>query len=238
MIFDLQMDKDFFKEHIYCYYCERNCENEWFELTEYEAKEKNTPYFGVTDYKYELKRLAPRKMEEYFEMDFPPNIRLSICVCKECGGYWIWENNNIISTQYVKVNNPHLELPSISKELYNDARKIYKLTPRAAAPLLRLAIQELLVHLNLDIHKGTLASMIVELSEKQRAGLIDCPQYIIDGLLKTCVLENDGFASGEVNIYENEENIIILFELINEIAAELIERKRRVEEFTKRLVNK
>lgn len=185
--------------------------------------------------KFIFKRMSSHETRESLEDVIPILISLCISVCRNCGKYLVWLNGQIVYSPIIEINHPHPKLPTLSKDLYNEARKIYKSSSRSAAALLRLSIEELLINLDLDINKGTLPSMILQLSEKHRTGEIEYPNYIIDGLSQTCALKNANLSSGSINLNETKETALLLFRLVNEIAEELIERKERIKEFSRDL---
>ena len=116
------------------------------------------------------------------------------------------------------LTNPpsHKDMPEKVKEIYNEARNIAHYSPRATAALLRLALEELCIHLGET--KGNLYTKIGNLKKK---GL---PESVIKGLDIVRITGNDGAHSGviDLNNKDNEKIVDKLFNIVNFIIEKTI----------------
>ncbi|ADN09219.1 DUF4145 domain-containing protein [Sulfurimonas autotrophica] len=83
--------------------------------------------------------------------------------CQHCYKYCYWYKGKMIVPSEAHVAPPHQDLPESCILEYNEARDIASRSPRAAAALLRLAVQKLMVELgekgkNINTDIGSLVS--------------------------------------------------------------------------------
>ncbi|MEX3711224.1 DUF4145 domain-containing protein [Cytobacillus horneckiae] len=151
---------------------------------------------------------------------------LDLTICDYCSKYTIWENRKVIFPYKIfDLPDAHVDMPEDVKQIYTEARLIYKHSPRASAALLRLAIETLIPQLNdYSIKKDTLNKMISELVKK------DIPEHIQQGFDLIRVYGNEGIHPGQIVIEETQDMVIYLFNLTNDIVEELIARKQKINE--------
>lgn len=65
------------------------------------------------------------------------------CRCHTCKNYSVWFKSKMIFPSGSNIPMPHTDMPESVKEIYNEAREIASNSPRAAAALLRLALEKL-----------------------------------------------------------------------------------------------
>ena len=228
-------DENFLKEYAYCYCCEKKHRHRWYRLENNKDRDKNLEEnWGLED-EYYFVYLNKSERETRLSDLFLLHNELCISVCGGCGIELPWQSEENIHAPASLMAPPDREVPVESKIDYNEARKIYKSSSRGAAVLLRVAIEKLLIHLNLGLSSRNLTAMVKELSEKN-AGGIECPEHIINGLLKTCVSERENNSAREINESESSETVGILFKLVNEITEEFIKRKKRIDNFNQDLL--
>jgi hypothetical protein len=119
-------------------------------------------------------------------------------------------------------------MPESVSRIYEEARSVAEDSPRAAAALLRLSLQQLLQELgsterNLDDAVGNLVA-----TGKLPAQL----QQAMDSLR---VIGNNAVHPGEIDLNENPELVAPLFDLVNMIVDFMIAEPRRVAELFSRL---
>lgn len=115
---------------------------------------------------------------------------------------------------------PHEDLPEAIVEDYLEARSIVTRSPRGAAALLRLCLQKLTKEVGepgKDINTD-IASLV-------RKGLPVEVQQALDILR---VIGNESVHPGELNLKDDQDTAIKLFELVNFIVEELITRKNKI----------
>ena len=76
-------------------------------------------------------------------------LNLKISICARCERYCIWntEKDEMIRPNISTAPLPNEDMPDDVKELYEEARKVSPLSPRAAAALLRVSLEKLTAHL-------------------------------------------------------------------------------------------
>lgn len=103
------------------------------------------------------------------------------------------------------------DLPPTCKETYTEASLIFEHSPRSAAVLLRLCLQQLLEHLGF---KGTIFTMIAEATNK-----LHLPEHIQQFMDITRHYGNEAahVSNLTLNPDEQRENAEYMFSIINEI---------------------
>jgi len=149
-------------------------------------------------------------------------IPLGRCLCISCSAISFWSESTKaqVFPRAVAAPMPHPDLPEDCAKDYLEARSIASESPRAAAALLRLSVQKLLLKLggkgkNIDDDIGALVAK----------GL---PAQVRDALDICRVVGNNAVHPGEINLEDDPELVAQLFELINFIVAQTIERERNL----------
>ncbi|MCL1136792.1 DUF4145 domain-containing protein [Shewanella hafniensis] len=142
---------------------------------------------------------------------FPENI--SFAKCCACEKYSIWYNSEAIYPLANHIEPPSKDLPSDVMKIYNEAVSVFKLSPKSAAALLRLALQKLLNHLGLS---GDINEMI---KQKVSDGVGKKIQQAMD-LVR--YIGNQAVHPGMIDFDDDKDIAFLLFRLINIIAKELI----------------
>ncbi len=154
-----------------------------------------------------------------------PNLYL--CSCYHCKMVSVWVREIMIYPPSRSGSAPSSDLPAEIKIDFEEARSIVELSPRGAAALLRLAVQKLCKHLgeegkNID---KDIAAMVAK-------GLDPLVQQALDIVR---VIGNEAVHPGEIDLNDDRETAMTLFELINDIVDQLITRPKRTSEIYARL---
>ena len=145
--------------------------------------------------------------------------------CESCQNVSIWYDEKMIYPSESTAPPPYNDMPKDVKKIYNEARDISNLSPRAAAALLRVALEVLTVHLGET--KGNLNKRIGNLKKK---GL---PERIIRGLDIVRITANEGGAHpGQIDLEgkDNEGIVNKLFKIVNFIVEETISKPNTMDE--------
>lgn len=114
----------------------------------------------------------------------------------------------------VSIPSPHPNMSNTIREDYQEAKRIFNLSSRSAAALLRLALQKLCAELG---EKGR--DINYDIAELVKKGL---PTHIQQALDIVRVVGNEAVHPGQIDIRDNPEIAKELFNLINEIVEDRI----------------
>lgn len=122
---------------------------------------------------------------------------------------------------------PHFDMPASVKTVYEEAREVASASPRAAAALLRLAVQQLCIELG---EKGN--NINDDIANLVKNGLPSQIQKALDILR---VVGNNAVHPRELQPDDIMEIAVSLFELVNQIVEETITKPKKMEEIFDRL---
>ena len=149
-----------------------------------------------------------------------PNLRTSICT--HCTDFSLWLDGKMIYPNDVSVPLPN---PDLNKDIIDDyleARSISMESPRGAAALLRLCIQEVCQQLG---EKGD--NINDDIANLVKKGLSPLIQKSLDTVR---VIGNNAVHPGQIDLRDNIEVTNKLFELVNLVAETMISQPKRVKE--------
>lgn len=147
---------------------------------------------------------------------------LQWCHCTACGFTSIWstETNSPILPRVTGAPMAHKDLPECCRKDYEEARVVVSDSPRAAAAILRLCVQRLTVELG-----GKGKKIDDDIAMLVAKGLPPLVQQALD----ICrVVGNNSVHPGELNVDDTPELVAQLFEMINFIVAQTIERENAI----------
>ncbi|CAK2474296.1 DUF4145 domain-containing protein [Vibrio crassostreae] len=140
--------------------------------------------------------------------------------CHHCEEFCYWYEGRMIIPSEAPVAPPHIDIPAICLDDYNEARDIVARSPRAAAALLRLTIQKLLVELG---EKGN--NINEDIGSLVNKGL---PVEVQQALDYCRVIGNNAVHPGEINLNDDPSIAHSLFEMINFIVEVRISQPKKV----------
>jgi hypothetical protein len=190
------------KQQFQCPQCNVIAQQEWSAVNLTEAR---NPHFGNA---------------------FPPNSKLSILgnykmsCCYVCRKITLWEDGEIIWPSPNQIMPPSDDMPDDVKAHFNEARSVYNLSPKAAAALLRLAIQ----HLSVDLG-GSGKDLNADIAKLVQNGL---PLKIQQALDVVRVIGNNAVHPGLISIDDNPDIVTKLFKLVNIIVDDMITQPEQV----------
>ena len=147
---------------------------------------------------------------------------LSVSICSHCSEKVLWYKEKMLLPRKMTVPDPPKDIPPKIKEIYNEAGKVLIDSSRASGALMRLALEQLLQ--NINNNKLKLYENVNNLIAS------NIPEPLIKALTILRVNGNDIMHTGEIKIFESNEDVLYLFHLFNMIVEELITRPKKVKE--------
>lgn len=190
---------------------------------EYQKKQFTCPHCGV---------LANQEWDHIVEYNYRNSpfyqIYRSRCLNEYCRKECMWMDGKMVIPDMEGVPYPNDDLNDEIKDDYMEARSVLTRSPRGAAALLRLALQKLCKQLGeggRDIN-----SDIANLVKK---GLRPSIQKSLDIVRVT---GNESVHPGVLDMKDNREVALRLFELVNLIAEVMISEPKRIDELYDKVV--
>jgi len=146
---------------------------------------------------------------------------LSVSWCTHCNRYAIWYEKKLLVPPHSTAPSPHPDLPSSIAADYNEARAIASTSPRGAAALLRLCIQKLCVHFG---EPGK--DLNTDISSLVKKGLHPSIQKSLDIVR---VVGNEAVHPGTMDLNDQSETALQLFNLVNIIVETLITQPKAIQ---------
>lgn len=143
-------------------------------------------------------------------------------VCRRCGEYALWHFKKMIYPEDAGVQPPNPDLHENIRRGYLEAKSIANKSPRGAAALLRLCIQNLCVQLG---EKGK--KIDDDIANLVKKGL---PVEIQQSLDIVRVIGNNAVHPGVMDMTDDSDTALKLFELVNLIAYDRITQPKKVKE--------
>lgn len=140
--------------------------------------------------------------------------------CTHCWERCYWYQDRMIVPSEAPVPPPHVDIPESCKPEYDEARDIVARSPRAAAALLRLCVQKLMVELG---EKGK--NINDDIGSLVKKGL---PVEVQQALDYCRVIGNNGVHPGEIELTDNPEIAHSIFEMVNFIVEDRISRPKKI----------
>lgn len=159
---------------------------------------------------------------------FRQHIYLSTCTNRACQKMCLWIDGIMVIPDMEGIPYPNDDLSDEIREDYVEARSILSRSPRGAAALLRLGLQKLCKQLGepgKDINTD-IASLV-------KKGLRPSIQKALDIVRVT---GNESVHPGVLDMKDNREVALKLFELVNLIADVMISEPKRVDELYENVI--
>ena len=195
-----------------CPYCNTIAEQKWDRCTFIKTVD------GYDELKYKNYTAYPNNESYKGE-----RVRIKVSTCQSCFKPHVWIDNTMIQPKDSNVPVANADMPEKVKEVYDEAREVFPVSARAAAALLRLALQHLCIELG---EKGK--NINVDISEMVKKGL---PVEIQQALDIVRVVGNNAVHPGELNLNDNKEIAIMLFNIVNFIVDNRIVQPKKIEAF-------
>lgn len=146
---------------------------------------------------------------------------LALSTCSKCSKESLWVDGKMVFPNISAAPPAHIDMPEEVKEVYNEAKGIHYLSPRASAALLRLALEKLLPLVGAE--GKDINNMIGDLVGK---GLNKSVEQALDSLR---FIGNEAVHPGMIRIQDDKEISIALFKILNFIVQNLITEIREIQ---------
>jgi hypothetical protein len=150
-------------------------------------------------------------------------------MCYSCSGVSVWIDDHVVFPAIPTAGiEPNSDLSDGIKRDFREASSILDASPRGAAALLRLCIQKLCVQLgekgqNLNDDIASLVSKGLDVHVQQALDIVR-------------VVGNNAVHPGQIDLRDDRDTAMRLFELVNEIAEDRITRPARVKKLYEKVV--
>ncbi len=207
MIDQTQAPPEFYKDIFSCPHCHIASTQRWFEIyTSISSRSRDPDQRNHT--------LAPHP-------------KISINVCNNCKNQTIWYDKKIIYPIIPSAPLPHDDMPDNVKADYLEACEIMDKSPRAAAALLRLALEKLLPQIG-----GSGKSINEQIGSLVRKGLDEHIQQSLDIVR---VMGNEAVHPGVIDLKDDTKTALLLFDLINLIVETRIHHPKKINSLYQKL---
>lgn len=168
----------------------------------------------------ELRRKKRPVLSSVEELDGEKLENAWLSCCDHCYEVAIWVWDRLVWPPVRRASPPNQDMPGEVQKDYEEASEILDQSPRGAAALLRLSIENLCNHLN--VSGNSLNDKIASLVRK---GL---PEQIQQALDTVRVIGNNAVHPGQMDLHDDRKTAESLFELVNLIVDSMISQPKRV----------
>lgn len=151
---------------------------------------------------------------------------LNLSKCFSCQEISVWIYDKLVFPAIRTGPPPNPDLPEAIRVDYEEARTILDLSPKGAAALLRLCIQKLCIHLEAGDNLNSAIAMLKQKGLKQK---------VVDALDIVRVIGNEAVHPGTIDLNDNRDIAVALFDLVNIITEEMISEDKHINALFNRL---
>ncbi len=178
----------------------------------YQSSAFNCPYCGVY------------AAQEWSDLTRPSGSvvnGLQLALCSHCGKHTVWIDGRLLLPVAASAPMPNDDLSHEIKDDYEEARRIVTKSPRGAAALLRLCVQRLCQQLG---EEGK--DLNTDIGNLVAKGL---PERVQRALEVVRVVGNNAVHPGQMDLKDDQQTAMTLFELVNVIAERMITQPKRID---------
>ncbi len=186
------------------------------------------PVYGESNFHCPLCHVYAKQIWAYLEFQGSTSRSpFTYSSCDHCQKKSYWYKERMIVPSEAPVQSHHEDLPASCVDDYNEARDIAARSPKAAAALMRLVIQKLILALgqpgkNINDEIGNLV----------KAGM---PVEVQQALDYCRVVGNNAVHPGEISIDDEPSIAYSLFEMVNFVVEDRITKPKKIAELYKKL---
>lgn len=152
----------------------------------------------------------------------------SVSVCLSCGKPTIWFGSSMVWPTQQIGPIAHPDMPETVRKVYDEARQVGNASPRSAAALLRVCLEQLVNQLE----PGN-SSLNEKVGKLVARGLPEQVQQAMDTLR---VFGNEAGAHvGEVDLSDDRSTVEALFEILNIVVEDVVTRQKKIDALYRRL---
>lgn len=141
--------------------------------------------------------------------------------CHKCKKTAIWVDEKIVYPKPRLTPMPNEDLDDNLKEDYEEASKIVQDSPRGACALLRSVLQKLLINLG---EGKNINSAIKNLRDKN-----EIDEKLLKALDSVRIIGNSAIHPNELDLKDDKDTALALFDIINYIADRMISSKKKID---------
>ncbi len=201
-----------------CPHCRAYAQQTWYRLG---AREEAFPPSFETSKKAASVRLEDIAAAFGGEISGTPVGDLRLTKCHPCGQFSVWVGQGVFwpHTNHA-LPQPSPDMPAEVRADFQEAAAIFKASPRAAAAILRLALEKLCRHLG---KKGDINTMIGDLVKDDLGPKL---QKAFDAVR---IVGNEAVHPGEIHVNDTPEIVQTLFQLLNIIVRQTITEEQEID---------
>jgi len=145
---------------------------------------------------------------------------VAVSECFNCQEFCLWVYGKLIWPSSTGAPEANADLPPLVRQAYDEAGTILHLSPRGASALLRLAVQQLTIHLG-----GKGRNLDDDIAALVQGGLDSRVQIALDVVR---VIGNNAVHPGQLDIKDDQATAEKLFGLVNMIAEIMISQPKHL----------
>ena len=221
---------NFLSDKFECPHCNVVAQQYWFDSPIASKKIMSMIQHTFLNYRQKVQDYQQKAIQSFIEdskasitsnvMSVIPS-NFSVATCASCGEITLWVGRNLIYPKNTSLTSPNSDMDDDIKLLYQEAAKIFADSPKGATALLRLALQKLLKQMG----KGG-KDINNDIKELVSSGLSPKIQQALDILR---VVGNHAVHPGQIDLDDNSEIALKLFQILNFIADEMITKPKELE---------
>lgn len=147
---------------------------------------------------------------------------LALSRCQSCSNVAYWHNKKLVYPVFSAAPLASPDMPETVSEVYDEARSVFPVSPRASAALVRLAIQHLCIALGEPGERifddiGALVGKGCDIRVQQALDIIRH-------------FANEQVHPGTINLNEDPASALLLFQLTNMVIHDMITRPNTLSE--------
>ena len=220
---------EFRKESFHCPYCRVLATQEWNNDVIFLKNLYQYQYQIFLNYRETIGEYTQGHIRDFLSHAKPSFLSFSnrpyfVARCLSCKNYSFWVNEKMVHPLVSNAPAPNADMPENVKELYEEARNVQPHSARAAAALLRVALEKLTEDLG-----ETKGSLYIRIGNLKKQGL---PKKVIQGLDIVRIVANEGGAhAGQIDLTgkDNQKIVNKLFFLVNFIVEKTITEGKQIE---------